>query len=80
MKNSFISDFNGKVGSRLEEDGGELFEFIHTIVKTNADNPGILSDDLKLFLMKLVNSIFEMTNKTEMEERKEIDEWEAEDW
>ena len=46
----------------------------------NNRNPEALPQSEKKFFLQLITGIVEQNNKTQMEENKQIDEWEADDW
>lgn len=46
----------------------------------NSRNPEALPQNEKKFFLQLITGIVEQNNKTEMQESKPIDEWQADDW
>lgn len=45
----------------------ELLKYISIIIKINDSNPEILSDDLKLFILRMIISLFYQANTVEPE-------------
>ena len=73
-----MKDYNAKLEPYSSQES--IFNYITVIIDMNSRNPDALPQNEKKFFLQLITGIVEQNNKTVMEENKQIDEWEAEDW
>jgi hypothetical protein len=75
---TLMKDYNKKLEPYSSQES--IFNYITIIIDMNSSNPDALPQNEKKFFLQLITGIVEQNNKTVIEDNRQIDEWEADDW
>ena len=63
----FIMLFQSKIESTCSNQD-DLLKYVTILININEEDPEIISEELKSFILELINTIFEQANKPQGEE------------
>ena len=68
MSNNVGEKFRSQFQARIIKNcsnRGELLNYISVLININEEQPDLISDELKIFILQIINTLFEQENKKE---------------